>query len=204
MHVIALVPILTFFCLLALGVFMVNRKAGKVAAVKAEIEREVATILQKDRDNDQTLVENIMAGVPIDESLNRYQECRQQMFPGVDQHSATGWTRDDLEAWRRQYLDQQIEVASRGSFVPAMLAAVAVITVGTVATAVLYEFHSSAANRRATPVRRIASDFDAADRDESPSIEHTVPGPALRLNGSTSSNGIAPGTSGTVNESVSN
>lgn len=161
MHVIALVPVLTLFCLAALGIFLVSRKATLAGRAKAEIEGQVATILKKDRENDQALVENILAGVSIDECLGRYRDGRVSLLPGSQSSSGAAWTHDDLEHWQRERTDQQLAAVSRGSLVPGLLAAIGLITLGTVLTVVLYGFHTNGNGRTASSSnRRMPFDFD--------------------------------------------
>ena len=123
-------------------VFVLNRRAANIAGVKAGIERTMATVLRADRENDVALVESIVAGGPIDQCLSRFGAGRMKLFPAAHLDDSA-WTVENLEAWKRQKLSDDIEAVNRGLAVPAFSAAIVIVALCVVAVGVLYSFRSS-------------------------------------------------------------
>lgn len=139
---IALIPMLGVLALFGVCVFVLNRRAANIAVVKADIERTMATVLRADRENDVALVESIVAGGPIDQCLARFGAGRMKLFPAAHLDDSA-WTVENLEAWKRRKLSDDIEAVNRGLAVPAFSAAIVIVALCVVAVGVLYSFRSS-------------------------------------------------------------
>ncbi len=139
---IALIPILGVLILFGLCVYVLNRRAANIAGVRTDIERTMAMVLRADRENDVALVESIVAGGPIDQCLARFGAGRMKLFP-VAHLDDSAWTVENLEAWKRRKLADDIEAVNRGLAVPAFGAAIVIVASWAVAVGVLYSFRSS-------------------------------------------------------------
>ena len=139
---IALIPLLGVLALFGMCVFVLNRRAANIAVVKADIERTMATVLRADQENNVALVESIVAGGPIDQCLARFGAGRMKLFPATHLDDSA-WTTEDLEAWKRRRLSDDIEAVNRGLTVPAFGVAIVIVALCAVAVGVLYSFRSS-------------------------------------------------------------
>ena len=109
----ALIPMLGVLTIFGVCVFVLNRRAANIAGVKVDIERTMATVLRADRENDVALVESIVAGGPIDQCLARFGAGRMKLFPAAHLDDSA-WTVENLEAWKRRKLSDDIEAVNRG------------------------------------------------------------------------------------------
>ncbi|MCA9076701.1 MAG: hypothetical protein KDA93_16875 [Planctomycetaceae bacterium] len=148
---IALIPILGTLILLALCVCVQSRRAAKVAALRRSLEKKVRSIVEGDTANDQTLVENIIRGIGIDQALQQFQATRASLLPGAPTDGSTHWSTDQLEAWKAKSLRRGVESINRGLMVPAILSFLVVVSICAVATTVMYNFQSSGQTAAVTP-----------------------------------------------------
>ncbi len=155
MIAIALIPILGVLLLLALTVSIQSRRAAKMAALRKSVEKKVRTIGRDDAANDQTLVDNIIRGMGIDQALQQFQKTRSALLPGEPTQESTHWSTEQLEAWKSKTLRRGMESINRRLMLPAILSFLVVVSICVVATTVLYQFQSSGQAAALTPTSSV-------------------------------------------------
>ena len=152
---LSLIPVLGVLSLISLLIFVESRRAAKVADVKADIERQRQQILRDDGLNDQALVDNLLRGVGMDQSVSQFVAERSRLLPGVNPETPSAWTVDQLEDWSRREVRRGIDDVNRRLSVPAFATTIVIVAVCVVSTVILYQFRSGpdmAADGGATPL----------------------------------------------------
>ncbi len=139
---LSLIPVLGVLCLVALSIFVQNRRAAKVAEVKTDIERRRQQILRDDGLNDQALIDNLLRGIGTDQSVSQFVIERSKLCPGVNADAPSAWTVDQMEEWCRSEVRRGVDAVNRGLAVPAFAVAIVIVAVCVVATTILYQFRS--------------------------------------------------------------
>ena len=139
---LSLIPVLGVLCLVALSIFVQNRRAAKVAEVKTDIERRRQQILRDDGLNDQALIDNLLRGIGTDQSVSQFVTERSKLCPGVNADAPSAWTVDQMEDWCRGEVRRGVDAVNRGLAVPAFAVAIVIVAVCVVATTILYQFRS--------------------------------------------------------------
>ena len=150
---LSLIPVIGVLCLVGMSIWVTNRRAAKVADLKAAIERRRQQILREDGLNDQSLIDNLLRGIGIDQSVAQFVSDRSRLLPGANPEVPSAWTVDQLEDWCSHEVQMGVEAVNRGLSVPAFATALVIVATCVVSTAILYQFHSGVddANTSSTP-----------------------------------------------------
>lgn len=139
---LSLIPVIGVLLLVALSIFVTNRRAHRVAEVRADVDRRRQQIIRDDGRNDELFVDNLLAGLGMDRSIACFINERAKLLPGVNPEAPAAWTIDILEQSIRDDLRRDIERVNRGLFAPALVVATLIVGVCCVTAALLYQFHS--------------------------------------------------------------
>lgn len=141
MVTISLIPILGVISLIAVALAAVSWRGARLARVTQSVDEAATTILQKDLENDQQLVSNLLSGTPIDECFVQHADIRRRLLPSAGEGH---WTIDDLTLWKKFRKNNEAESINRRMLVPTFGVVLAIITLCVVFVVLLYEFQVSA------------------------------------------------------------
>lgn len=150
MITMAVIALLGVLCLAGLLLFFFTRQKKNMADVRQAMDREVATILARDADNDHDLAEAVERGVLVDQALKQYQQVRTALIPiPAKTTEPWNWDENDLKCWSNQELISRGEKVNLRLMLPAAGSSLAVIAVTFTALAIVY--HTAVSRPEVTP-----------------------------------------------------
>lgn len=137
---IALVPVLSLLFLVATYITIASLRSSRIAVLRTEHDQFTQSVLHQDAALQASLLGELMEGKPLAECLDGFQRRRAALLPAVRLDDPAGWDTQDLERHARQRLAEGVSVVNRRLGAAAALAAVCVIGLCALVTAVLYGF----------------------------------------------------------------
>lgn len=142
MIVMAMMAVFGLAGVIMLYFYFVARAATLRAGVVADVEEEITHKQRKAQEVDTEFANTVVSGTPVDEAIPEYLRKRAAILPSDRIDNPSGWTNDDLEAWKKREARRRIEDANRRILMPAVGSSLCVITLTLVMVVTYYQFMS--------------------------------------------------------------